>query len=110
MKPTAYLINTARGRIVDEKALIRALTDKTIAGAGLDVFWGEPPVTYSPDPDPGFFELDNVLLTPHLGGQTEETLAELARLGAENLVALIKGERPSSVVNPEAFDHGGVRT
>jgi glyoxylate reductase len=108
MKPTSYLVNTARGRIVDEKALIKALRERTIAGAGLDVYWGEPPVTYSPDPDPGFFDLDNVLLTPHLGGQTEETLAELARLGAENLVALVKGERPSSVVNPEAFQHGGV--
>jgi glyoxylate reductase len=110
MKPTAYLINTARGRIVDEKALIVALRERVIAAAGLDVFWGEPPVTYEPDVDPALFELDNVLLTPHLGGQTEETLAELARLGALNLVALINGERPASVVNPEAFDRGGART
>jgi glyoxylate reductase len=107
MKPTAYLINTARGRIVDEKALVAALRDRVIAGAGLDVFWGEPPVTYEPDVDPELRELDNVLLTPHLGGQTEETLAELARLGAANLVALVNGERPPSVVNPEAFDRGG---
>jgi glyoxylate reductase len=110
MKPTAYLINTARGRIVDEKALITALRERVIAGAGLDVFWGEPPVTYEPDVDPELFDLDNVLMTPHVGGQTEETLAELARLGAANLVALIQGDRPASVVNPEAFDRGGVPT
>jgi glyoxylate reductase len=107
MKPTAFLINTARGRIVDERALIAALRGGVIAGAGLDVYWGEPPVTYEPDVDPALRELDSVLLTPHLGGQTEETLAELARLGATNLVALINGERPPSVVNPEAFDRGG---
>lgn len=110
MKPTAYLINTARGRIVDEKALITALRDRVIAGAGLDVYWGEPPVTYSPEVDPALFDLDNVLLTPHLGGQTEETLAELARLGATNLVALVNGERPASIVNPEAVDRGGAPT
>lgn len=103
MKRTAFLVNTARGRIVDERALIAALRDGTIAGAGLDVYWNEPPVTYSPDPDPDLFKLDNVILAPHLGGATEETLAELARLGAENLVALVRGERPASVVNPEAY-------
>ena len=104
MKPTAFLINTARGRIVDEEALIDALRAGTIAGAGLDVYWNEPPVTYSPDPNPALFKLDNVILSPHLGGATEETLAVLARLGAENLVALIRGERPPSVVNPQAFE------
>jgi glyoxylate reductase len=103
MKRTAFLVNTARGRIVDERALIAALRDGEIAGAGLDVYWNEPPVTYSPDPDPDLFKLDNVILVPHLGGATEETLAELARLGAENLVALVRGERPASVVNPEAY-------
>lgn len=103
MKPTAFLINTARGRLVDEPALIDALRRRVIGGAGLDVYWGEPPVTYSPDPDPRFFALDNVILIPHLGGATDETLAILARLGAENLVALIKGERPSSIVNPLAL-------
>jgi phosphoglycerate dehydrogenase-like enzyme len=57
--------------------------------------------------DPRLYELDNVILIPHLGGATEETLATLARLGAENLVALIRGERPPSIVNPEVF--GGRR-
>ncbi len=104
MRRTAFLINTARGRIVDEEALVEALRDGTIAGAGLDVYWNEPPVTYSPDPNPALFKLDNVILMPHLGGQTEETIAVLARLGAENLVALIRGERPASVVNPQAFE------
>jgi glyoxylate reductase len=109
MKRTAFLINTARGRIVDEEALIEALRDGTIAGAGLDVYWNEPPVTYSPSPDPALFKLDNVILTPHLGGATEETLAVLARLGAENLVALVRGERPASVVNPQAYEHRSQR-
>ena len=103
MKPTAFLINTARGRLVDESALIKALREGTIAGAGLDVYWNEPPVTYAPDVDPRLYELDNVILIPHLGGATEETLAQLARLGAENLVALIRGERPPSIVNPDAL-------
>lgn len=104
MKPTAFLVNTARGRIVDEDALIEALQQRRIAGAGLDVYRGEPPVTYSPDPDPRFFQLDNVILTPHLGGATEESLANIARLTAQALVAMIRGEVPAGLVNPEVYE------
>jgi glyoxylate reductase len=104
MKKTAFFINTARGRIVDEPELIAALRDKRIAGAGIDTFWHEPPVTEYPDPDPGFFKLDNVILTPHLGGATEESLSEIALQAARNLVAMVKGERPPNLCNPEVYD------
>jgi phosphoglycerate dehydrogenase-like enzyme len=65
----------------------RILRRRTIAGAGIDVYVGEPPVTYDPDPNPGFLGLDNVILTPHLGGCTEDALSGIASLGAQSLVA-----------------------
>ena len=74
MKSTAFLINTGRGRIVDEAALVKALQDGTIAGAGLDVFWNEPPVTHYPAPSPELYKLDNVILAPHNGGATWDRL------------------------------------
>lgn len=70
MKPTAYLINIARGRIVDEPELIRALQAGTIAGAALDVYWNEPPVPYDPPVPIELRKLDNVILAPHNGGAT----------------------------------------
>jgi glyoxylate reductase len=103
MKRSAILINTARGRLVDEEALIAALREGVVAGAGIDVYVGEPPVTYDPDPNPGFFKLDNVILTPHLGGCTEDALAAIATMSASNLVALIRGERPEGLLNPEVL-------
>jgi glyoxylate reductase len=103
MKGSAFLINTARGRVVDEKAMIELLRERRIAGAGLDVYWGEPPVVPSPDPDPELFGLDNVILAPHMGGQTEAALIDLARNPAENLVALIRGDRPPDLLNPEVL-------
>jgi lactate dehydrogenase-like 2-hydroxyacid dehydrogenase len=103
MKPTAFFINTARGRIVDEEALIEVLREGRIAGAGLDVYWDEPPVVPTPNPNPALFKLDNVILTPHIGGQTEESLTEIATRTAANIVALIKGERPAGLVNPEVL-------
>ena len=107
MKQSAFLINTARGRVVDEKAMIDLLRERRIAGAGLDVYWGEPPVVPSPDPDPELFTLDNVILAPHMGGQTEATLIDLARNPAENLAALIRGERPPDLLNPEVLTGRG---
>jgi glyoxylate reductase len=104
MKPTAFFIQTARGRVIDEDALIAVLRERRIAGAALDVYLNEPPVTPSPDPDPRFFELDNVLLAPHIGGQTEASLIDLAVNPAENLVAMIKGERPPDLLNPEVWE------
>ena len=70
MKPTAYFVNTARGRLVDEEAMIKALQDGTIAGAGLDVYWNEPPVTHDPYVPPELRRLPNVVLAPHNGGAT----------------------------------------
>ncbi|HEY1296182.1 MAG TPA: NAD(P)-dependent oxidoreductase [Chloroflexota bacterium] len=95
MKPTAYFINTARGRIVDEPALIRVLQQRTIAGAGLDVFWHEPPVS-DPWVPPDFYKLDNVVLAPHNGGATWDSRGEMTSRIAHTIVADIKGELPPS--------------
>jgi glyoxylate reductase len=97
MKKTAFLINTSRGPVVDENALVQALRDKTIAGAGLDVYEREPML------EPGLTELDNVVLLPHLGSATLETRARMAVLAAENLIAGLKGKRPPNIVNAEAW-------
>lgn len=86
MKPTAHLVNTARGPVVDEAALVQALRDGTIAGAGLDVFEHEP------DVHPGLRELDNVVLLPHLGSATVETRTAMADLAAGNVLAVLRGQ------------------
>jgi glyoxylate reductase len=98
MKPTAYLVNTARGPIVDEAALARALREGTIAGAGLDVYEREPQV------EPALLELENVVLLPHLGSATTKARSEMARVAATNLVAALAGEQPPNPVNPEVLD------
>jgi lactate dehydrogenase-like 2-hydroxyacid dehydrogenase len=98
MRPDAYLINTARGPIVDEAALAEALKYSEIAGAALDVFEHEP------DVDPGLLELDNVVLAPHLGSATIETRTAMAVLAAQNAIAALRGERPRTPVNPEVLD------
>jgi lactate dehydrogenase-like 2-hydroxyacid dehydrogenase len=92
MKPTAYLINTGRGRLIDEPAMIRALQDGTIAGAGLDVFWNEPPVTPDPSVPPELCKLDNVILAPHNGGATWDVRGEMNSRVARAIVAHIRGE------------------
>jgi D-3-phosphoglycerate dehydrogenase len=100
MKPSAYLVNTARGGLVDEQALYRALTENRLAGAGLDVFADEPP-TNSPLLQLG----DKVLLAPHMGAQTTETVLRMGLMAAENIVQVLRGERPVGLVNPDAYSN-----
>jgi glyoxylate reductase len=102
MKDSAYLVNSARGPIIDEAALVDALKAGKIAGAGLDVFENEP------DVHPGLLELDNVVLLPHLGSATIETRTAMGVLAAENAVAVLRGEQPPTPVNPEVLE--GSRT
>ncbi|MGH7539667.1 MAG: NAD(P)-dependent oxidoreductase, partial [Gemmatimonadota bacterium] len=102
MKPSAFLVNTARGRIVDEPALIEALRDGRIAGAGLDVYWQEPPVG-EPSPSPELFGFPNVILTPHIGSATVEAREKMSLAVVENLRAMIAGEPAPGVVNPEVY-------
>jgi lactate dehydrogenase-like 2-hydroxyacid dehydrogenase len=97
MKPTAHLINVARGGIVDDEALIAALREGRLAGAGLDVFEGEPKL------NPGFLELDNVALTPHIGSSSRATRMAMAMTAADNLVAVLSGQRPPNLLNPEVW-------
>jgi glyoxylate reductase len=103
MKPSAFFINTARGRIVDEEAMLAALRDGRIAGAGLDVYWTEPPVGEPARPEE-LFRMDNVILTPHIGSATYESRGKMAMMAVENAVALIKGERPKNLLNPAALE------
>jgi phosphoglycerate dehydrogenase-like enzyme len=102
MKPSAFLVNTARGRIVDEPALVEALREGKIAGAGLDVYWQEPPVG-EPSPSSELFDLPNVILTPHIGSATVEAREAMSLAVVENLRAMIVGERAPGVVNPEVY-------
>lgn len=99
MKPTTYLLNTARGGIVDEDALFAALSERRIAGAALDCFVGEP-IT-SP---PRWAELDNVLLAPHSIAWTDELFRDIGRAACQGMIDLSEGRRPRGVVNPEVFD------
>ena len=103
MKPTAYFINVGRGRLVDEPAMIRALQDGTIAGAGLDVYWNEPPVTQDPSVPDELCKLDNVILAPHNGGATWDVRGRKATSVAQGMVALMRGERPTALLNPEIY-------
>jgi phosphoglycerate dehydrogenase-like enzyme len=103
MKPTAYLINTARGALVDEGALEAALRTGRIAGAGLDVRAIEPST------DGRFAGFDNVVLTPHAAGRTEGTWLAGGTMAAEAVLAVLRGERPDGMVNPAAWDRAGAR-
>jgi lactate dehydrogenase-like 2-hydroxyacid dehydrogenase len=103
MKPQAYLINTRSGQIVDEPALICALQEKRIAGAALDVYWNQPPVTQDPCVPEELCALDNVILSPHNGGGTWETRSRKALSVAHAMVAMVRGERPPSLRNPEIY-------
>jgi len=102
MKPTAFLINTARGPIVDEAALIQALRDRRIAGAALDVFEAEPLPAGSP-----ILELENVILTSHSVGWTEELFRDMGRIDCQGALAVMRGEAPASVVNRDVLQRPG---
>jgi glyoxylate reductase len=97
MRPSAYLINTARGPIVDEKALVQALEEKRIAGAALDVYEREPLV------ERGLIGLPNAVLTPHLGSAALDTRERVAGILVDNVIAVIEGRRPPNIYNPEIY-------
>jgi glyoxylate reductase len=97
MKPTAVVVNTARGPIVDEAALAEALRAGRLGAAGLDVFEREPEV------HPALLELDNVTIVPHLGTATRETRVAMGMMAADNLLAALEGRRPPNLLNPEAL-------
>src|SRR6266699_4211373 len=98
MKPSAILINTARGPIVDEKALVRALQDKALAAAGLDVFENEPAI------EPVLLTMESVVLLPHIASASLKTRTLMATMASDNIVAHYKGERPPNIVNPEVLE------
>jgi glyoxylate reductase len=97
MKPSAFLVNTARGPIVDEEALVRALTDRRIAGAGLDVYEREPRV------EAALLTMPNVVLTPHLGSAVAELREAMAHVVVDNIVAVLEGRQPPNCWNPEIY-------
>ena len=98
MKKTAYLINTSRGPVIDEAALAKALKEKVIAGAGLDVYEEEPKVHKS------LLKLENAVLAPHIASATIGTRSKMATMAADNLIAALQGQRPPNIVNPEVLN------
>jgi len=100
MKPTAYLVNTARGPVVDEAALVRALQERWIAGAGLDVYEREPELAA------GLAALQNAVLLPHLGSATVGTRAAMSRVAATNMIEALAGRMPPNPVNPDVLKRG----
>ena len=97
MKPTAVLVNTARGPLVDEAALVEALRSGTIAAAGLDVFEDEPHLAS------GLAELDNVVVLPHIGSATTAARGAMVELACANIVAVLSGATPPTPINPEVL-------
>ena len=104
MKPTAYLITTARGGIVNEQALVNALRNKAIAGAAVDVFEKEPLGENNP-----YSGLDNVILAPHAIGWTDELYRDMGSMCCNQMVSLSKGEIPKGLINREVLDKKGFR-
>lgn len=97
MKPTAVLINAARGPLVDEKALVAALRERVIWGAGLDVFEDEPKLT------PGLAELDNVVIVPHIASATTQTRLAMGKIATDNVIRVLNDEAPLNCINPQVL-------
>ncbi len=97
MKPTGFIINTSRGPVIDEQALVLALGEKRIAGAGLDVYENEPLL------EPELYELENAVVAPHLGSATIETRTKMGNMAAENCLQACVGSRPPNLVNPQIY-------
>ncbi len=97
MKHTAYLVNISRGPVVEEEALVKALKEGKLAGAALDVFEREPEV------HPGLLELNNAVLTPHIGSATVDTRRRMAQMAVDGVLAALKGQRPENIVNPAVW-------
>lgn len=97
MKKTAVLINASRGPVVDEAALVKALKEKEIWGAGLDVYENEPEL------EPGLTELDNVVIVPHIASATMETRIKMGNIAVNNIIKVLNGESPDTCVNPEVL-------
>jgi D-3-phosphoglycerate dehydrogenase / 2-oxoglutarate reductase len=104
MKSSAYLINTARGTIVDEQALIAALQDRQIAGAAMDVYDPEPP-----RPDNPLLHMDNVIATPHFCAMTEESMYNMGTVVAQGILDVLENKRPQYLVNPEVWERRGIQ-
>lgn len=99
MKPTAYIVNTSRGAVIDENALAEALRSGEIAGAGIDVFAQEPTPAEHP-----LFGLKNVILSPHIGGQTAESMQKMARAVVQGVLDALHSKRPANVLNPTVYE------
>jgi len=97
MKPTAYVVNTSRGPVLHEAALVAALREGRISGAGLDVYEREP------DLEPGLLELENVVLAPHIASASIDTRNAMATIAAKNIQAVFQNQRPPNIVNPEIW-------
>ena len=92
MKPTAYLVNSSRGPVIDEDALVGTLREKKIAGAALDVFENEPALA------DGLAELENIVITPHIASATIETRQKMSEMAAQNIIAFLEGDTPPNQV------------
>jgi len=101
MKPSAFIVNTARGAIIDEMALVQALAERRIAGAGLDVFEDEPRVA------PELLAMSNVVLTPHLGSAVRELREQMAYIVVDNILAILEGKQPPNCWNTEIYTATG---
>ncbi len=104
MKKTAYIVNTARGELVDEAALVKALKEGWIAGAALDVLEKEPP-----PPDSELLKLENVIITPHAGAHTWEAVKNMGDMVTEDIIAVLRGEKPNYIANPEVLGRANLR-